>query len=94
MKRLKSLDFFRGMTVAGMIVVNMPGTWDHVYSPLRHADWHGATPTDLVFPFFLFVVGVSIALAYQKRILDGRVNKATYIKIIKRSIIILLLGLV
>jgi len=87
--RLISLDFFRGLTIAAMIVVNDPGSWSHVYSPLRHADWHGATPTDLVFPFFLFVVGVSISLSLSKRKISGNL----YFKIIKRSIIIFLLGI-
>ena len=55
-QRLISLDFFRGFTIAAMIVVNDPGSWSYVFDPLRHAEWHGATPTDLVFPFFLFIV--------------------------------------
>ena len=62
-QRLISLDFFRGFTIAAMIVVNDPGSWSYVFDPLRHADWHGVTPTDLVFPFFLFIVGVSIVLS-------------------------------
>ena len=62
-QRLLSLDFFRGLTVAAMILVNNPGSWAHIYPPLEHAEWHGCTPTDLVFPFFLFIVGVSIAYA-------------------------------
>ena len=65
-QRLISLDFFRGFTIAAMIVVNDPGSWAHIFPPLRHADWHGATPTDLVFPFFLFIVGVSIVLSLSK----------------------------
>ena len=65
-QRLISLDFFRGFTIAAMIVVNDPGSWSYVYAPLRHAKWHGATPTDLVFPFFLFIVGVSIVLSLSK----------------------------
>ena len=64
--RLISLDFFRGLTIAAMIVVNDPGSWSHVYPPLRHADWHGATPTDLVFPFFLFIVVSQLFLLFQK----------------------------
>ena len=59
--RLLSLDVFRGITIAGMILVNNPGSWSHVYAPLRHAEWHGWTPTDFIFPFFLFIVGVAIA---------------------------------
>ena len=89
MKRLLSLDFFRGLTIAGMIIVNDPGSWSHVYAPLRHAEWHGATPTDLVFPFFLFIVVVSISLSLSKR--KGSSN--LYVKIFKRSAIIFLLGI-
>lgn len=87
--RLLSLDFFRGLTIAAMIVVNDPGSWSYIYAPLKHADWHGATPTDLVFPFFLFIVGVSISLSLSKRKVSGNL----YFKIIKRSIIIFLLGI-
>jgi len=61
--RIDALDAFRGMTIAGMLLVNNPGTWSAIYPPLEHAPWHGWTPTDMVFPFFLFVVGVSIPLA-------------------------------
>ena len=61
--RLVSLDVFRGLTMALMVIVNNPGNWDTVYWPLLHAEWHGWTPTDLVFPFFLFIVGVSITLS-------------------------------
>ena len=93
MNRLVSLDFFRGLTIALMIVVNTPGSWASVYPPLRHADWHGATPTDLVFPFFLFIVGVSIALAYSKKKDNGHVNAASYIKIVRRTVTIIILGL-
>ena len=90
MKRLLSLDFFRGITIAAMIIVNDPGSWSHVYAPLRHAEWNGATPTDLVFPFFLFIVGVSISLSLSKR-KNGGLN--LYTKIFKRSVIIFLLGI-
>ena len=64
-KRLVSLDYFRGATVAAMILVNNPGSWSYMYGPLQHAPWHGWTPTDLIFPFFLFIVGVSIVLAFN-----------------------------
>ncbi len=84
--RLLSLDVFRGMTVAAMILVNNPGDWGYVYAPLLHAHWHGCTPTDLIFPFFLFIVGVSIAFAM------GR-NQPSVLKIIKRSAILFGLGL-
>lgn len=91
--RLTALDFFRGATIAGMIVVNDPGTWKHVYAPLKHASWHGVTPTDLVFPFFLFIVGVSIALSYSKQIAAGRNRGDMTRKILKRSLVIFLLGI-
>lgn len=65
-KRLVSLDYFRGATVMLMILVNNPGSWSYIYGPFKHAAWHGWTPTDLVFPFFLFIVGVSIVLAFTK----------------------------
>lgn len=61
-QRIESVDILRGFAIAAMILVNTPGTWGHVYSPLLHAHWYGLTPTDLIFPFFLFIVGVSIFL--------------------------------
>ncbi|MBX2816417.1 MAG: DUF5009 domain-containing protein [Saprospiraceae bacterium] len=91
--RLTSLDFFRGATIAGMIVVNDPGSWKHVYAPLKHAEWHGVTATDLVFPFFLFIVGVSIALSYTKQLALGREKGAMAKKAAKRAAIIFLLGM-
>lgn len=91
--RLLSLDVFRGMTIAGMILVNNPGTWSAIYSPLKHAEWHGITPTDYIFPFFLFIVGVAIPLALGKRVEDGSVTKDIYFKIFRRAAIIFLLGL-
>jgi len=65
--RLISLDVFRGITIAGMVLVNNPGTWSNIYWPLEHAEWHDWTPTDLIFPFFLFIVGVAIPLAFGRR---------------------------
>ena len=62
--RLISLDALRGFTIAAMILVNYPGSWSHVYPPLLHAEWHGMTMTDFIFPFFIFMVGVSVAFAY------------------------------
>ena len=62
--RLLSLDFFRGSTILAMILVNNPGSWSHVYPPLLHAKWHGWTFTDLIFPFFLFIIGVAIVYAF------------------------------
>lgn len=92
-QRLLSLDVMRGMTIVGMIIVNTPGSWSHVYPPLLHAEWHGLTPTDLVFPFFLFMVGVSITLAFNKRLEKG-VNPSSLIgKTLKRTLIIFGLGL-
>jgi predicted acyltransferase len=69
--RLLSLDVFRGLTIAGMILVNDAGDWGHVYPALEHAPWHGVTPTDLIFPFFLFIVGVAITLSTGKRMDEG-----------------------
>ena len=66
--RLLSLDVFRGATIAAMILVNNPGDWGHVYAPLLHAEWHGWTFTDLIFPFFLFIVGVAIVFAFSKKL--------------------------
>ena len=90
--RLYSLDVFRGITVAAMILVNNPGSWDSVYPPLLHAKWHGCTPTDLIFPFFLFIVGVSIHFAYQPKLNEG-LTKKNVSKILRRTLIIFLLGM-
>jgi predicted acyltransferase len=90
--RLLSLDVFRGMTIAGMVLVNNPGSWSQIYSPLRHAEWHGVTPTDYIFPFFLFIVGIAIPIALGKRLAEG-ISKDVYFKIFRRSGIIFLLGL-
>lgn len=90
--RLLSLDVFRGITIAGMVLVNNPGTWSAIYLPLGHAEWHGITPTDYIFPFFLFIVGVAIPLGLGKRVEEG-VNSAVYLKILRRTAIIFLLGL-
>ncbi len=91
--RLLSLDVFRGMTIAGMVLVNNPGTWSAIYSPLAHAEWHGATPTDFVFPFFLFIVGIAITLALGERVEQAGINKDIYLKIFRRALIIFALGL-
>lgn len=91
--RLLSLDFFRGITIAAMILVNNPGNWANVYPPLRHAPWHGWTPTDLIFPFFLFIVGVSITLAFSTKKENQVAAKDLYGKIIRRTIILFALGL-
>lgn len=88
--RLLSLDAFRGATIAFMILVNTPGSWEHVYPPLLHADWHGCTPTDLVFPFFLFIVGVSLWFSFKKFSIKNR--RQAIKKTIKRTFIIFLIG--
>jgi predicted acyltransferase len=91
--RLISLDVFRGITIAGMVLVNNPGSWEHIYWPLEHASWHGWTPTDLVFPFFLFIVGIAIPLAFGRRMESGGSKRDLYVKIIKRTLIIFAIGL-
>lgn len=90
--RLLSLDVFRGLTIAGMILVNNPGSWETIYAPLRHAAWHGCTPTDLVFPFFLFIVGVALTLSLSHRKERGDDRGRLLRKIIGRTLSIFLLG--
>jgi len=90
-QRFLSLDVFRGATVALMILVNNPGTWSHIYDPLEHASWHGCTPTDLVFPFFLFAVGNAIAFVLPR--LEAAGEGAFWGKIIKRTLLIFIIGL-
>lgn len=89
--RYVALDVLRGMTVAGMILVNNPGTWSHIFPPLRHAPWVGCTPTDLVFPFFLFVVGAAMAFSFAKY--NESLSKASVKKLLTRGILIFLVGL-
>lgn len=89
--RLMSLDMFRGLTIAGMILVNDPGSWSHVYAPLLHASWEGCTPTDLVFPFFVFIVGVSMFFSLRKY--DYQPNRQALLKIGKRTVLIFVVGL-
>lgn len=91
--RLISIDVFRGATIAGMIIVINPGSWKYIYPALRHADWHGLTLADLVFPFFLFIVGVSIVFSFSKSLEQNLSKKKLYLKIIKRTAILFLLGL-
>jgi len=90
--RLVSLDVFRGLTVVGMVLVNNPGSWAHIYWPLEHAEWNGWTPTDLIFPFFLFIVGVAIPLGLGKRVERGDRFRDLFVKIAYRSAVIFLLG--
>lgn len=91
--RLTSLDMFRGLTIAGMILVNDAGDWSHVYWPLEHAEWNGWTPTDLVFPFFLFIVGVSMVLSFESRRARGATRGKLLLHALKRGAIIFGLGL-
>lgn len=88
-ERLISLDVFRGLTILLMTIVNNPGDWSNVYPPLLHADWHGCTPTDLVFPFFVFIMGVAVPLAMPEKFYDS----TTFNKILVRSLRMLCLGI-
>ena len=91
--RLDSLDVFRGLTIAAMILVNNAGDWAHTYWPLRHAQWNGWTPTDLIFPFFLFIVGVSLVFSFSSRAARGQSRSRLLLHVLKRSAIIFALGL-
>lgn len=88
--RYLALDVLRGMTIAFMIIVNTPGSWSNLYAPLAHADWHGFTPTDLVFPTFLFVVGNAMSFALKK--LNEMSPGAFYKKVFKRAALIFAIG--
>ena len=90
-KRLLALDILRGITIAGMILVNNPGSWGHIYAPLQHAPWNGLTPTDLVFPFFMFIMGVSTYMSLRKY--DFRLSGAAAWKILRRTVVIFLIGI-
>src|SRR5688500_18392619 len=90
-QRFYSLDVFRGATVALMILVNNPGSWSHIYSPLEHAPWHGCTPTDLVFPFFLFAVGNALAFVMPR--LEEAGTAAFLRKVVTRTLLIFAIGL-
>lgn len=90
-QRYLALDVLRGMTISMMILVNNPGSWAHIYAPLEHSKWHGCTPTDLVFPFFLFVVGVSMFFSFSKY--GNTLNKESLLRIGKRTLLIFLIGL-
>ena len=92
-ERLLALDVFRGMTIAGMLLVNDPGTWSAIYPPLEHAAWHGWTPTDLIFPFFLFIVGITTHLSIEARRARGDDDGMLMRQIVRRGLIIFLAGL-
>ena len=89
--RIIALDAFRGLTIAAMIMVNQPGSWDYGYAQMRHAAWHGCTITDLIFPFFLIIVGVSMWFSFKKT--DHKLTSVTAVKIVRRTIVIFLLGI-
>jgi predicted acyltransferase len=92
MNRYLSVDFYRGLTIAFMIIVNTPGSWEYSYAPLKHAVWHGCTPTDLVFPSFMFIIGVSMWFAFERfgRQWSAEVGK----KILRRTALLFLVGLI
>jgi len=93
--RLSSLDVFRGITIAAMILANMAGVADdvYVYPSLRHAQWHGCTPTDLIFPFFLFIIGVAMTYSLSKYTTENRPTKAVYLRVLRRAAVLFILGL-
>lgn len=90
-KRILALDILRGVTIAGMIMVNNPGTWAHIYAPLAHASWNGLTPTDLIFPFFMFIMGISTYISLKKY--NFEFSHEAALKILKRTILIFLIGM-
>lgn len=92
-ERIAALDAFRGLTIAGMLLVNNPGTWDAIYPPLEHAPWHGWTPTDLIFPFFIFVVGITTHLSLAAREQRGDSDRGVTLQILRRGGLIILFGL-
>ena len=89
--RLLSLDVFRGLTIAAMILVNDPGDWGHIYAPLEHSEWNGCTPTDLVFPFFLFMVGVSVVYSMESKKANGAGHSKIILTALRRTVILLLI---
>ncbi|HEX5581972.1 MAG TPA: DUF5009 domain-containing protein, partial [Gemmatimonadaceae bacterium] len=92
-ERLVALDVFRGLTIAGMLLVNNPGSWSAIYPPLAHAEWHGWTPTDLIFPFFLFIVGITTHLSLSARRARGADDGELVRQVLRRGALIFLFGL-
>lgn len=92
-ERLVSLDVFRGLTIGAMVLVNNPGDWTAIHPPLEHAEWHGWTFTDTIFPFFLLIVGIAIPMAFAKRLGAGGADAALYWKIVRRTFLLFALGL-
>lgn len=93
MSRLVSLDVLRGVTIASMVMVNNPGSWEHVFPPLRHAVWHGWTFTDMVFPFFLWMVGLAMTFSFARRVEQGADRAKLYLHTLRRGAAIFALGL-
>ncbi|MEO6068748.1 MAG: heparan-alpha-glucosaminide N-acetyltransferase domain-containing protein [Gemmatimonadales bacterium] len=91
--RIRSLDAFRGLTIAGMILVNNPGSWATIYPPLEHATWNGWTPTDLIFPFFVFIMGISAGLVIPRRLGAGVPRARVAGQVVVRSLLLFLIGL-
>jgi len=91
--RLVSLDAFRGLTIAFMVLVNTPGDGEHVYAPLRHATWHGWTPTDVVFPSFMWIAGLAMTLSFGRRLASGAMRSDLMRQTFRRSLILYALGL-
>jgi predicted acyltransferase len=92
-QRQVSLDIFRGITLAAMLLVNNPGSWSHVYAPLLHAKWHGLTPTDLIFPFFMFIVGAAMFHSMQRFVPTAtQIGQVPWLKIIKRTCLMFIIG--
>ncbi len=92
-QRLRSLDVFRGFTIASMVLVNNPGDWAHIYAPLRHAAWHGWTFTDWIFPFFLFIVGVSLTISSTRSLASSATKVSILLQLWRRAGVIILIGL-
>ena len=82
--RLLSLDILRGITISAMIIVNNPGSWSHMYYPLDHAEWNGVTPTDFIFPFFMFIMGVSMCFSLKKY--DFKLSSTSFFTFVQTSI--------
>ncbi len=92
--RLRSLDVFRGATIAGMILVNNPGSWSDSYAQLRHSAWNGWTFTDMIFPFFLWIMGVAMTFSFARRRESGAPSRSLMVHVVKRGLIIFALGIV
>lgn len=90
-QRMLALDILRGITIAGMILVNNPGSWSYMYRPLGHAPWNGLTPTDLIFPFFMFIMGISTFISLRK--FEFKLSLPLFVKIIRRTVVIFAIGL-